>query len=130
MQRLRKRSEFQAAAKGRRFHTERMSVQGVRQDARLPDGGLRVGFTLTRKVGHATERNRIRRRLRAVAEAASAPFGALPVDVVVIGRRAAIAAPFSLLVEDLSRALAAVTRPARPASGPSARTHSERGDHA
>lgn len=107
-----------------------MSVQGVRSDARPQDGGLRVGFTLTKKVGHATERNRIRRRLRAVAEAATVPFAAQPVDVVVIGRREAIAAPFSLLVEDLSRALTAVTRPARSASGPSARTQFERGDHA
>ena len=61
--RLTKRAEFLAAASGRRFHTERMTVQG-----RLRDGdgaGLRFGLTVTKKVGHATERNRIKRRLRA-----------------------------------------------------------------
>lgn len=124
MQRLLKRSDFQAAARGRRFHTERMSVQGLRVEA-TAGRGLRLGFTLTRKVGHATERNRIRRRLRAVAALAAPPFADLPVDVVVIGRRQAIGAPFPVLVDDLSRALAAVTRPPR---GPT-RPISQRGDH-
>ncbi|MFD0464270.1 ribonuclease P protein component [Microvirga aerilata] len=61
--RLTKRPDFVAAASGRRFHTERMTVQ-----ARLREGsglGLRFGLTVTKRVGHATERNRIKRRLRA-----------------------------------------------------------------
>src|SRR5215217_5827189 len=100
--RLTKRREFLAAASGRRFHTERMTVQGlVRDDA----NGLRFGLTVTKKVGHATERNRIRRRLRQAFRHAA---------VVVIGRRPALAAAFPLLVGDLQRALAIVTRP-RPA---------------
>lgn len=134
MQRLLKRSEFQAAARGRRFHTERMSVQGLRAADDAPARGLRVGLTLTKRVGHATERNRIRRRLRAVAAAAISPFADLPVDVVVIGRREAISAPFDLLVEDLTRALSAVIRPApssnATSSGRTARSSSKRGDHA
>lgn len=113
MQRLLKRSEFQAAARGRRFHTERMSVQGLRSADDESVRGLRLGLTLTKKVGHSTERNRIRRRLRAVAAGVVTPFADLPIDVVVIGRREAISAPFGLLVEDLNRALAAVTRPAK-----------------
>lgn len=133
MQRLLNRSEFQAAARGRRFHTERMSVQGLRAPNDTSERGLRLGLTLTRRVGHATERNRIRRRLRAVAAEAARDYADLPVDVVVIGRREAISAPFTLLVEDLTRALAAVTRPAKAAdanSGRAARTPSQRGHHA
>ena len=43
-----------------------MTVQGRLRDTDAPDGaGLRFGFTVTKKVGHATERNRIKRRLRA-----------------------------------------------------------------
>ena len=132
MQRLLKRSEFQAAARGRRFHTERMTVQGLLAQDSASDRGLRLGLTLTRKVGHATERNRIRRRLRAVAAQATVAFADLPVDVVVIGRREAISAPFPVLVEDLGRALAAVTRPPKAAdanSGRKARPPSQRGDH-
>ncbi|WP_299564249.1 ribonuclease P protein component [Enterovirga sp.] len=109
--RLLKRQDFLQAARGRRFHTGRVTAQGRRREA--DDGtasGLRIGFTLTRKVGHATERNRIRRRLRAAAAEAAGRHLAEPVDVVLIGRREALSAPFPLLLEDLARALEAVTR--------------------
>ncbi len=69
--RLTKRPDFVAAASGRRFHTERMTVQGrLRERDEL---GLRFGLTVTKKVGHATERNRIKRRLRAAVQEAAEP---------------------------------------------------------
>lgn len=115
--RLTKRPEFLAAAGGRRFHTERMSLQGLRRADSAPAVGLRVGFTITKRVGHATERNRIRRRLRsALAEAGSA-FASEPVDIVVIGRLPAFSARYPTLIEDLARGLRAVTRPKSPARG-------------
>ena len=110
--RLTKRPEFLAAAAGRRFHTERMTLQGRLRDTDAPDGaGLRLGFTVTKKVGHATERNRIRRRLRAAAREAGASHADTPADVVVIGRRGALSAAYSALVADIDRALGIVTRP-------------------
>jgi ribonuclease P protein component len=112
--RLTKRSDFVAAASGRRFHTERMTVQGrLRGQDRV---GLRIGLTVTKKVGHATERNRIKRRLRAAVQAAGAAHAKLDVDVVVIGRRDILTADYRVLLEDLRRALAVVTKPrsARP----------------
>ncbi|HZY23467.1 MAG TPA: ribonuclease P protein component [Beijerinckiaceae bacterium] len=106
--RLTKRREFLAAASGRRFHTERMTVQGlVRDDA----SGLRFGLTVTKKVGHATERNRIRRRLRQAFRHAAVDHGGRNADVVVIGRRAALTADYPRLVDDLQRALVRVTTP-------------------
>jgi len=60
-ERLKKRTDFVAAASGRRFHTERMTVQGRRRD---DAGGVRIGLTVTKRVGRATERTRIKRRLR------------------------------------------------------------------
>jgi ribonuclease P protein component len=112
--RLRKRPEFLAAASGRRFHTERLSLQARRRaEAEEPDG-LRVGFTVTKRVGHATERNRIRRRLRSAVAEASIAFSREPLDVVVIGRRPALAAAFPQLIDDLARGLKAVSRPKAP----------------
>lgn len=117
IERLTKRSDFLAAAEGRRFHTERMSAQGRLRD---PGGspGLRLGFTITKRVGHATERNRIRRRLRAVVALVAADLpgdlAILPADIVLIARRPALDAAFGILTEDLRRAIPAVTRPASP----------------
>ena len=111
--RLTRRAEFQATAKGRRYRTERMTVQGRARDP-ADAAGLRFGITVTKKVGHATERNRIRRRFRAAAVLAAAEHAARPVDVVLVGRREALAASFSLLVDDVRQALGAVTRPDRP----------------
>ncbi|WP_052341230.1 ribonuclease P protein component [Salinarimonas rosea] len=140
--RLTKRREFVAAASGRRFHSERMTVQGL---LREDDASLRVGFTVTKKVGNAVERNRIKRRLRHATRDALAARGAPealdharhdvaadpaagaprppdplpPADVVVIARRPALVAPYSSLIDDFARALHVVTKPggARPDRG-------------
>ncbi len=100
-----------------------MTVQGRRRDDR---DGLRIGLTVTKRVGHATERNRIKRRLReatrlAVArdallsgharEEAGPSVDVLDADVVVIGRRPVLTADFEILIEDFTRALHSVTRP-------------------
>ncbi len=116
--RLTKRPEFLAAAAGRRFHTERMTLQGRLRDATEGLLGLRFGFTVTKKVGHATERNRIKRRLRAAANDAGAGHAATPADVVVIGRRDALSAAYDILVDDIDRGLKAVTRPKGPRPAP------------
>ncbi|GGC80195.1 ribonuclease P protein component [Chelatococcus reniformis] len=104
--RLTKRAEFLAVAAGRRFHTPRMTVQSImRSQAPGAFGGVRIGLTVTKKVGHATERNRIRRRLREAVIAAHHGWPCATLDVVVVARRDALSAPFPLLIEDLSRAL-------------------------
>ena len=116
IRRLKRRSEFLAAASGRRFHTERMTAQGrLRAPDETRDGvlaeGVHVGFTITKRVGHATERNRIRRRLRSAVAALGDEAPSPPLDLVLIGRRPALDAPFATLVEDLRRALRAVGKP-------------------
>jgi ribonuclease P protein component len=124
--RLTKRPDFLAAASGRRFHTERMSVQGR---LRGEDGqGLRFGLTVTKKVGHATERNRIKRRLRAAVQEAASGHETANVDVVVIGRRDILTADYGVLIEDLRRALRTVTKPktSRPSEASSPPSGGER----
>lgn len=122
IERLKRRADFLAAAGGRRFHTERMTAQGrLREPGDVRDAasgaGLRLGFTITKRVGHATERNRIRRRLRSAAAEAGAAFPHVPADVVVIARRPALHAPFGTLVDDLRRAAGLVTKPRAPKPG-------------
>ena len=115
--RLTKRADFLAAASGGRFHTTRMTVQGrlrPDRDAAPERRGLRLGLTVTKRVGHATERNRIKRRLRAAALDAGLPRADMPLDMVVVARREILAAAYEDLVEDLRRAPGAALRPRRP----------------
>lgn len=112
--RLTKRPDFVAAASGRRFHTERMTVQARLRDPSdigTSDLGLRIGLTVTKRVGHATERNRIKRRLRAAVPTAGLDFATINADVVIIGRREILTADYNVLIDDLRRALRVVTKP-------------------
>ena len=69
---------------------------------------MRVGFTVSRKVGNAVERNRVRRRLREVVRLSPPDRMRHGFDYVLIGRRAALDLPFGRLTEDFDRALARV----------------------
>jgi ribonuclease P protein component len=68
--------------------------------------GLRVGFTVSRKVGGSVARNRARRRLREAAERVMPDQAAGGRDYVLIGRRTTLDRPFADLVTDLETALA------------------------
>lgn len=67
--------------------------------------GARIGFTVTKKVGNAVERNRIRRRLREAVRLSEALSPAPQTDYVVVARREALAVAFSRLKADLDSAI-------------------------
>ena len=66
---------------------------------------LRVGFTVSKKVGNSVCRNRAKRRLRAAVDEVFPSQAALGLDYVVIGRRETLERPYSLLLQDLRAAL-------------------------
>ena len=108
VERLKRRSDFRAAADGVRA-SGRAFVLQTRQHA--GDDAIRVGFTVSRQVGNAVERNRVRRRLREIVRLSGAA-GTEPLrpghDYVLIGRRAALAVPFGEMMQDLDKALVRV----------------------
>jgi len=119
MQRLRQRSDFLAAATGPRAPVSGFVLQALN---RREDGPVRVGFTVSKKVGNAVERNRVRRRLREVVRLAAEDSMRPGYDYVLIGRRAALDLPFERLVEEFGRALGRVhagkATSATPHAGP------------
>ncbi len=105
IERLRNRSEFLAAARGRKRAERGLVLQAISRGDGNP---FRVGFTVTRKVGCAVERNRAKRRLRAAA-AEILPLAAKPgYDYVLIGRQDTLTRRWPDLLSDLRIALSKV----------------------
>jgi ribonuclease P protein component len=102
MDRLRQRADFLAVADGARVNSAAFVVQS-RQ--RGDDGPVRVGFTVTKKQGTATERNRIRRRLRELVKRLDVISMRPHSDYVLVGRRAALNRDFATMLDDLRSAL-------------------------
>ena len=69
------------------------------------DEAKRVGFTVTKKIGGAVVRNRMKRRLRAIAREILPARGFAGSDHVLIGRAGGIERDFDLLRQELTRAL-------------------------
>jgi ribonuclease P protein component len=107
MDRLRQRADFLAVAGGPRMSSAAFVVQGR---SRGDDGPVRFGFTVTKKVGTATERNRIRRRLRELVKRLDEGSIRPHSDYVLVGRRAALAADFAAMLDDLRAALRRLER--------------------
>jgi ribonuclease P protein component len=103
MERLRKRADFVAAASGIKIPAANFVLQ-ARERGDL--GPIRIGFTVSKKVGNAAERNRVRRRLREMVRLKAAAALRPGHDYVLIGRRAALSAEFSQLTFEYERALA------------------------
>jgi ribonuclease P protein component len=102
LERLRRRTDFRAAATGARASAKAFVVQARR---RAEDGPVRVGFTVSKQVGNAVERNRVRRRLREVVRLSGGAVLRPGYDYVLIGRRTALRLPFHDMQNDLGVAL-------------------------
>lgn len=72
-------------------------------DLTLP--AIRVGFTVSRKVGNAVVRNRVRRRLREAARLEIPGQARADLDYVLVGRQAALGRDFTALRRELHEAL-------------------------
>jgi ribonuclease P protein component len=71
---------------------------------------MRIGYTVSKKVGNAVVRNRMKRRLRALAAELLPDRGIAGADHVLIGRQSGIERDYALLRAELTKALGKVTR--------------------
>jgi len=75
------------------------------RDRNDADVTMRIGFTVTKKIGGAVVRNRMKRRFRALAREIMPVKGFAGSDHVMIGRAKGIERDFGLLRAELNRAL-------------------------
>ena len=102
---LKKRSEFLRIRGGARCPTPPFVLETKpRLESAAACAPPRFGFTVTKAMGGAVERNRIRRRLKAAVTAIAATAAQPGRDYVLIARKNALDIPFDALKKDLERA--------------------------
>ncbi|MDY7524830.1 MULTISPECIES: ribonuclease P protein component [unclassified Sphingomonas] len=102
------RRDFLAANAGKRAPMPGFVLQVRARDDGSSD--MRVGFTVTKKIGNAVVRNRMKRRLRALARDVLPDSGVRGADHVLIGRNGGIERDYAVLRAELVKALAKVAR--------------------
>lgn len=101
-----KRADFLAANNG--IRVARPGFVLLVNPLARPDGLQRFGITVTKRIGNAVARNRMKRRLRALAREILPSQGIAGADHVLIGRENGIERDFALLRQELEAALSRV----------------------
>lgn len=97
------RRDFLAANRARRAATPAFVLLVRHRDDHDP--AMRAGFTVTKKIGNAVVRNRIKRRLRSLVRQVLPVAGSAGADHILIGRSDALVRQFAVLALDLKGAL-------------------------
>lgn len=108
---IKQRGDFlQASARGKKFITGTFILQMLTRAAThnaAPEA--RFGFTVTKKMGNAVIRNRIKRRLREAVRRIGPAHAQAGNDYVVISRHKALDCPFADLLRDMEFAFSRIS---------------------
>ena len=127
---LKRRPEFQRLRGGTKWSGAAFLLEGKprpQPPAGIPTGtntaqavitGIRFGFTITKKIGKAHERNRMRRRLSHALRSVAIPPELVTWDCVIVARKPAHDCPFDDLVRDFATALKRLARSTTPSPQP------------
>ena len=107
---LRKRGDFLRLRKGARYRCRPCLIQSLPREDAAQDSRARFGITVTKKIGNAVERNRIKRRLREAVRQHSGVAAMPGCDYVLVANRAALDDDFTTMAAELSRGLDRINR--------------------
>ena len=109
-QRLLRHADFERVYKqGRRHFAAHMTVFYLARPSEAQGPGTRVGFTVSKALGGAVQRNRMRRRLREAVRF-NGGFPVVDADVVINPKRSLLAADFSDLRNQVAKAFVVIEK--------------------
>jgi ribonuclease P protein component len=113
---LKVRADFLRVAQGARWSTPSVLLQMRPAPEALATVSIRVGFTATKKLGNAVQRNRAKRRLRAAVQAVMPLHARAGHDYVLVARDGSLTRSYPDLLIDLTLAIGKVhaMRPRKP----------------
>ncbi|MBB3861938.1 ribonuclease P protein component [Novosphingobium hassiacum] len=119
---IRKRADFVAANHGIRVARPGFVLLVKTESAPADEADMRFGVTVTKKIGNAVVRNRMKRRFRALLRDALPQAGISGADHVMIGREGGVERDFAMLRDELAVALSRAAEgkgdPPRKRGGP------------
>jgi ribonuclease P protein component len=89
------------------FYCPRIAAEVKPRSAAPESHGLRVGFTVSRALGGAVQRNRMKRRLREAVRM-SLPESGVAADVVINPKKSLLSAEFATVRSEIERAFAVI----------------------
>jgi len=99
---LKKRPDFIRVSRGKKWVAHTLILQTFKRDEH---SSPRIGYTVTKKLGNAVTRNKIKRRLREAVRQILSQNCRSGHDYVIIGRQSAIRADFPHILGDLKLAV-------------------------
>ena len=104
---LKKRKDYLRTQSGRKWRTPSLilTMRAREGSEQVGEGVSRFGCTVTKRIGNAVRRNRVKRRLREAIRLAAPDSAQAGFDYVIIARRSALDTPFGDIVEEMGTAL-------------------------
>jgi ribonuclease P protein component len=116
--RLKRRADFLRANEGERFHTRAFSLRAAPLSEAIDPAqtvlAARFGITVTKRIGGAVQRNRIKRRFKEALRLSPDLPARAGRDYVIVAKVEALTADFQALRSELSHAIRKIDRPTRP----------------
>lgn len=114
---IKARADFLKAAQGGKWIAPALILQTTqRREGHMAGPQPRIGYTVTKKMGNAVKRNRIKRRLREAARRIAPGYARPAHDYVVIARLPALTCDFSDLLRDMEFAFSRIHAKKKPSS--------------
>jgi len=103
---IKKKIDFvKVSKKGKKFFTQGFILQKYKRDFSSKENTARVGFTITKKIGNAVVRNKIKRRFRAIIKEVLNNYLKKNYDYVIVANKKSLVMDYKELKKDVIKVI-------------------------